>query len=105
MYYDDYLKVSNDDLVKILKYSELKDRSESNNHMYNKTGCKHHGSKKIIRLNDFKIFVNAVEAYKEVGLSSPSKINACCRGERKSAGKINGEKAFWKYYEDYLKEE
>lgn len=105
MFYDEYLNASNDDLMKILKYSELEDRSGMNNHMYNKTGHKHHGSKKIIRLNDFKIFANAVEAYKEVGLSNPSKINACCRGKRKSAGKINGEKATWKYYEDYLKGE
>lgn len=103
MFYDEYLKASNDDLMKVLKHSELEDRSGINNHMHNKTGYKHHGSKKVIRLNDFKIFANAVEAYKEVGLNHPSKINACCRGERKSAGKINGEKATWQYYEDYLK--
>lgn len=104
MFYDEYLNASNDDFIKILKYSELKDRSGENSHMYNKTGDKHNGSKKVIRLNDFKIFANAVEAYKDVGLSGPSKINACCRGERKSAGKINGEKVTWKYYKDYLKE-
>ena len=89
--------------MKIFKHSELQDRSKENNHMYGRKGHNHHMSKKIIRLNDFEIFTNAVEAYKDVGLSGPSKINACCRGERKSAGKINGERAIWMYYDDYIK--
>ena len=30
-------------------------------------------------------------------------ISRCCKGQRNSAGKINGEPAKWMYYEDYIK--
>lgn len=63
----------------------------------------HKASRKYICLNDKTVHVGSVASAIHVGLKSPSSINACCKGERKSAGKINGEPAKWMYYEDYLK--
>ena len=103
LHYEDYIKLSESEIKDKIAISEKVDRSSINNHMYGRTGEKHHNSKKVLRINDMKVFINAVQAYQEVGLSSPSKINACCRGERNSAGKINGEPAKWMYYDDYVK--
>lgn len=102
LHYEDYIKLSESEIKDKIATSEKVDRSGINNHMYGRTGEKHHNSKQVLRINDMKVFINAVQAYQEVGLSNPSKINACCRGKRNSAGKINGEPAIWMYYEDYL---
>lgn len=59
--------------------------------------------KKIVLINTGQVYDCIVDAYKAVGLSSSSHIVSCCKGKRKSAGKINGESARWMYYEDYLK--
>lgn len=58
---------------------------------------------KVICLNNNKVFNSVKLAGKYVGLKSFSNISACCKGKRKSAGKINGEPARWMYYDDYLR--
>lgn len=59
--------------------------------------------KRVVCLNDLSIFESMESAKKHINHKSYSSISQCCRGKRKSAGKINGEPARWMYYEDYLK--
>ena len=62
------------------------------------------GFKKVICLNNLKVFESLQNAGKCAGLKSYTSISNCCRGRRNYAGKINGEPAKWMYYEDYLKQ-
>jgi len=54
---------------------------------------------KIILKNTGEIFYSRVEAYKKYGINI-SDITQCCRGHRKSAGIVNGERAIWEYYKE-----
>ena len=59
--------------------------------------------KRVVCLNTREVFNSIVEANIKVGLSVYSgKISECCMGKAKSAGKLNGEKLFWVYYEEYI---
>lgn len=58
--------------------------------------------KKVILLNNNKIFKSCIEASEYVGLESSCTITLCCQGNRLSAGKIENESAIWMYYQDYL---
>ena len=80
------------------KISETKKGDK--NPMY---GTKAPNSKRVILINTMKEFETLKEACVFIGLKNSSNIMMCCKGERKSAGKINGEPAKWMYYEDYLK--
>ena len=62
--------------------------------------------KKIICLNNKKIFDSISDAIKYYNFKSYSSIILCCQGKQKSAGKhpITKEKLRWMYYEDYLQE-
>ena len=82
MYYDDYLKLSNDEIEQIRLYS---------NKCY----------VKVINLNTLKVFNTLTEGALFSNTTKHS-IFKCCKGNLKSAGKINGEPARWMYYEDYL---
>lgn len=61
-------------------------------------------SKKVICLNDKKLFNSINEAYNFYGIKS-SHIGACCRGERNYCGinSTTGEKMKWMYYDEYIK--
>lgn len=61
--------------------------------------------KKVICLNNNKIFNSQLEAANYAGLKNSTPISRCCKGERKTAGKhpISGERLIWKFYE--VKEE
>lgn len=61
--------------------------------------------KKVICLNNNKIFNSQLEAANYAGLKNSTPISRCCKGERKTAGKhpITGERLKWSFYE--LKEE
>ena len=49
------------------------------------------------------IFSSIIEANKYMGFHRNSaNISQCCKLKRKSAGKINGERAIWMYYDEYL---
>ena len=57
---------------------------------------------KIICLNTMEVFNCEREAHEKYKISRSS-INRCCNGYLKSAGKINGEKACWMKYDEYIK--
>lgn len=61
--------------------------------------------KKVICLNNNKIFDSQLIAANYAGLKNSAPISRCCKGERKTAGKdpITGERLKWNFYE--LKEE
>ena len=87
-------------LPESVKAKISKANSGEKNYMYGKPAI---NRKKVILLNSGKIFNSLKEASNYVGLSSNSTVCNCCKGRKKSAGKINGEPAKWMYYEDYLK--
>ena len=68
--------------------------------MKDKTGFKNPKSKSCICLTTGFAFGSTCEAERYYKISH---IRSCCRGERKSAGKFNGEKLRWKYIEDLKK--
>lgn len=81
---------------------------------YGRTGDKHpmygkHGkdvpqSKMVVCLTTNNVYYSATDAAKITG-SNHSKLCMCCRGERKSCGKLeDGTPLRWQYYNDYLKE-
>lgn len=57
--------------------------------------------KKVICLNNNKIFLSQIEAAKYAGLKNSTPISRCCSGERKTTGKDpeTEERLFWKFYE------
>ena len=65
----------------------------SKNHMYGKTGSKHHNSKAVICLDTKIVYGGVSEAGRETK-TNPSHISACCLGKRSVAG---GKR--WCYYE------
>ena len=56
-------------------------------------------SKQVICINTGIIYPSAMEAERQTGVDH-SNIIRCCQGKLKSAGKLNGEKLVWKYYEE-----
>ena len=58
--------------------------------------------KKVILINTGQIFDSIKEAHEATGINNISK---CCRGQAKSAGKINGEKAVWQFYDEFCSEQ
>ncbi|MGL5718831.1 MAG: GIY-YIG nuclease family protein [Paraclostridium sp.] len=88
-YYDDYLKMNDDHINEILDGIE-------NEKITRKRG---YGGvrKRVILMNNGMQFESITSAAKFIGLKSESKITDVCKGKKKSAGKINGEKAIWKY--------
>ena len=71
--------------------------------MYGKKGSDSPNSKRVICLNNKKVFDCIKLAAKELGLKNASGISYCCKGKRQSAGKVNGEPAKWMYYDEYIK--
>lgn len=61
-------------------------------------------SKKVVLLNTGQVFNSLAEAADFIGIKSKSDIVGCCKGKRKTSGKINGERAKWAYLEDYTGE-
>lgn len=54
--------------------------------------------KTVICITTGKIFTSAVLASEYYNIRA-AEIIACCKGKRKSCGKLNNEKLIWKYYE------
>ena len=88
-------------LPESVKAKISKANSGEKNYMYGKPAP---NRRKVVLINNGKIFDSLKEASCYVGLSGNSTICACCKGKKKSAGKINGEPAKWMYYDEYLKE-
>ena len=75
--------------------------SGENNGMYGKFGKDHPKSIAVICLTTMEVFGNAREASEYYGISNH--IAKCCKGERKSCGKLkDGTPLVWMYYKDYL---
>lgn len=86
-YYDEYL-------IKPKKLLTNKEINKLNNN------CK---KRKIICLNDKKIYNSMVEAIDYYNLKLGVHISECCKEERKYAGELNtGEYLQWQYYDKYL---
>ena len=95
---------------KIRKSKEGKSRTNSTKEKIRKTlkekyiGDKNPNSKKVICITTGEIFNCLRESENKTG-ASQGNISQCCRGKRKSAGKLSdGTKLKWMYYEDYLKQ-
>ena len=73
----------------------------SKNPMYGKTGVDNHASRAVICLETNMTYGSSCEAERDTGIGH-SRIIACCRGRRKSAGKhpVTGEKLHWKYIDE-----
>lgn len=56
--------------------------------------------RKVVSINTGKIFNSLHEAGTFYNIN-PNDIGLCCNGKRRSAGKINNEKATWKFYNEY----
>lgn len=91
--YKNYIWILKEDFSK-LSFNMNKLIKERNNKKQN--------GKKVTLLNNGLTFNSLKDASIHIGLSSHNHISSCCRGKRKSAGKINGKPAKWMYYEDYL---
>ena len=59
-------------------------------------------SKKVVLLNEGKVFRNILEASEYAGIKHAETISRCCKGKLMSSGKINEEKAVWMYYDEYI---
>ena len=77
LWYDEYLTMSTEEIEKYVS---------------ERLGC----IKKIICVNTSEIFENAKAASRQYGINS-SHILECCKGNRKSAGRLNNEKMVWQY--------
>ena len=72
-----------------------------NNGMYGKFGKDHPKSIAVICLTTMEVFGNAREASEYYSISNH--IAKCCKGKRKSCGKLkDGTPLVWMYYKDYL---
>lgn len=89
----EYEKMTKEDMENFFKYSKSK----------GKLGILNERSKKIICINDFKIF-NCVREAEEYYNILNLNITSCCQGNYKYAGELDdGTKLVWMYYEEYLK--
>lgn len=61
-------------------------------------------SRTVICLNNKLLFHRMDEAIKYVGLKQQTNITAVCRGRREYCGKVDGEKARWMYYDEYVEQ-
>ncbi len=89
-YLEDYEKMTEKDIIECIERANEKLK-----------GGKHPRAKKVICLNTKEVFEFVGDAENKYNINR-SDIVSCCKGKLKSAGKINGEKATWKFYDDYL---
>ena len=65
------------------------------------SGSNNSNATKVICITTGEKFNTAKQGAEAYGIKNPSNIGECCRGERKSAGKLpNGTKLVWKYLEE-----
>ena len=95
MYYDEYLN-SNPSFINEKLANGKSSRNSSNSNLAD-------NSIKVICLNTGEVFNSLSSAAKSVGLKTGYSIGKCCKGINHSAGKRNGEKLKWMYYDEYLK--
>lgn len=83
---EEFTKLNNEDIAKMLDHRKR----------YKKT------SKRIICLNNLHIYESISIASFTTGISISS-ISLCCKGVNRIAGKVDGTKAIWMYYNDYIR--
>ena len=63
--------------------------------------CSPSDKKQVMCITTGKIFNSVAEASRYYNIKSPSNISVCCKGKKKSAGKLSDKtKLVWKYYEE-----
>ena len=90
MHYNEYIDLSEDERQDILKRFERRQRF----------GKK---TTRVVCLNTKEIFDSIVKASSKYNITAGN-ITLCCRKRISTAGKINGEKAKWMYYDEYIKQ-
>ena len=75
-------------------------RTGNKNPMYGRTGEKNPVSRKVICLNNLKIFNSIKEASEYANVTN---IRSCLCGKSSYCGKIDNIKLVWEYYDNYLK--
>lgn len=92
-YYEDYKKMTINDINTALNIAVSMGKGSKNNN-----------SKGVVLLNTLEIFNYMTLAHEKYGVDI-SHIVKCCKGKAKSAGKHpeTGEKLVWQYLEDYEK--
>ena len=71
------------------------------NPMYGRTGKLNPTSRAVICVTTGVVYDSILEAERQTGVNQGN-ISNCCRGRNKSAGKLNGKKLVWMYYDKYL---
>lgn len=96
IYKDEYEAISKEDLHRLYSYKYKKPSSTEHYERY-KVG--------VVCLNTEQVFNGIVDAIEHFGLCKGARIDAVCRGTRKSAGKHprTNEPLRWAYYKDYIK--
>ena len=95
IYKDEYETISKEELHRLYSYKYRKPSS-----------TKHYERSKVrvVCLNTGQVFNGMVDAIEYFGLCKGARIDAVCRGTRKSAGKHphTNEPLRWSYYDDYI---
>ena len=60
------------------------------------SGINHHNAKKVICITTMMVF-DCIEEAADYYSINQSSICSCCKGKRKSAGKLNNQKLVWRY--------
>ena len=96
IYKDEYEAISKEELHRLYSYKYKKPSSTEH---YEKSKVS------VICLNTKQVFDGIIDAIKYFGLCKGARIDAVCRGTRKSAGKHprTNEPLRWAYYKDYIK--
>ena len=90
-YYKDYINMTEEEIKEVIKEAE---------------GNEHTIKEMVICVTTNKIFDTALDGAKFYNMRSSGGITYCCKGKRKSYGKLaDGTKLVWRYYKDYLKEQ
>lgn len=62
-----------------------------------KVGKNNPNARPVICLTTGRVFYTASEGADYYGIKKTTYVTRCCKGERKSAGKYNGQKLVWRY--------
>ena len=97
IYKEEYHSITKEELIKLYSHKYKKPSKE----------CYSKNKVKVVCLNTLDVFDGIVDAIHYFNLCKGAKIDAACRGVRKSVGKHpeTNEPLKWMYYDDYLKQQ
>lgn len=85
-------------------YDKLLIEYKNDNNIIFELNTKNNNNIRVICLNTLQIFDSIAEACRYYNIKTQAGISMCCRGIRKSCGKLNnGTKLIWMFYNDYIK--